>query len=196
MKFDTEKPIALFGTSADPPTIGHEKIIEELAKSYSLIITYASDNPKKKHREKIFFRSLLLRTLIDDINNPKIIFDQSISSLWAIESIDKCKKKYSSNKLDFVIGSDLIAEIFSWKNFDKILKEVKLIIINREGYPIKFNTIKLLKKNKAIFEISPLKIPNISSTMVRLNSNYSDLPNSLIEIVKKNNLYISPEIVE
>jgi len=26
-----EKNIALFGTSADPPTIGHEKILEELS---------------------------------------------------------------------------------------------------------------------------------------------------------------------
>ena len=29
------KSIALFGTSADPPTIGHEKILEELSKIYA-----------------------------------------------------------------------------------------------------------------------------------------------------------------
>ena len=74
MKFDTKNRIALFGTSADPPTIGHKKILEELSKIYSYIITYASDNPKKKHKENIFFRKLLLETLIKDINNPKIIF--------------------------------------------------------------------------------------------------------------------------
>ena len=49
----------------------------------------------------------------------------------------------------------------------------------------------MLKTNKAIFEISSLNIPNISSSMVRLNNNYSDLPESLIDIVKKNNLYKS-----
>jgi len=64
--------IALFGTSADPPTIGHKKILEELSNIYSCIVTYASDNPKKKHKENIFFRKLLLETLIKDINNPKI----------------------------------------------------------------------------------------------------------------------------
>ena len=123
MKFDTKNRIALFGTSADPPTIGHKKILEELSNIYSYVITYASDNPKKKHKENIFFRNLLLKSLIKDINNPKIIFNQQISSQWAIESIEECKKIYPFSKIDFVIGSDLITEIFSWKNFDKIIAE-------------------------------------------------------------------------
>ena len=191
MKFDTKKRIALFGTSADPPTIGHEKILKELSDIYSCVITYASDNPKKKHKENIFFRNLLLKSLIKDINNPKIIFNQKISSQWAIESIEECKKIYDFSKIDFVIGSDLITEIFSWKNFDKIIHAVKLLIIKREGYPIEPKTLKMLKTNKVIFEISSLNIPNISSSMVRLSNNYSDLPKSLIDIVKKNNLYES-----
>ena len=189
MKFDKKNRIALFGTSADPPTIGHKKILEELSNIYSCVITYASDNPKKEHKENIFFRKILLKTLIKDINNPQIIFNQKISSQWAIESIEKCKKIYAFNKIDFVIGSDLITEIFSWKNFDEIINEVKLLIIKREGYPIESNTFKMLETNKVIFEISSLNIPNISSSMVRLNNNYSHLPQSLIDIVKKNNLY-------
>ena len=192
MKFDTYKRIALFGTSADPPTIGHKKIIEELSKIYSYIITYASNNPKKIHRENIYYRSLLLKTLIEDINSPKIIFNQKISSEWAIESIKRCKKIYDLKQIDFVIGSDLVMDIFSWKNFDKIFQEVKLLIIKREGYPIESKTIKILENYKVIFEISSLNIPNISSSMVKLNNNFSDLPISLKDIVKKNNLYLSP----
>ena len=191
MTFDNKNRIALFGTSADPPTIGHKKILEELSNIYSFVVTYASNNPKKKHKENIFFRNLLLKTLIKDINNPKIKFNQKISRPWAFESIEECKKIYEFNKIDFVIGSDLITDIFSWKNFEKIIREVKLIVIKREGYPIESNTLKMLETNKVIFEISSLNIPKISSSMVRLNNNYSDLPKSLIDIVKKNNLYES-----
>ena len=196
MKINTEDRIALFGTSADPPTIGHKKILEELSNIYSCIVTYASDNPKKKHKENIFFRKLLLETLIKDLNNPKIIFNQKISSPWAIDSIKVCKKIYALKKLDFVIGSDLITEIFSWKNFDKIIKEVKILIIKREGYPIESNTLKMLETHEVNFEISKLNIPNISSSMVRLKNNYSNLPKSLIDIVKRNNLYLSNKVVE
>ena len=191
MKFDPKNRIALFGTSADPPTIGHKKILEELSKIYSYVITYASNNPKKKHKESIFFRNLLLKSLIKEINNPKIIFNKKISSQWAIESIEKCKKIYAFSKIDFVIGSDLITEFFLWKNFDKIIPTVKLLIIKREGYPIESNTLTMLETKKVNFEITSLNIPNVSSSMVRLNSNYSYLPESLIDIIKNNNLYES-----
>ncbi|WP_025889312.1 nicotinate-nucleotide adenylyltransferase [uncultured Prochlorococcus sp.] len=190
------KSIALFGTSADPPTIGHKKILEELSKIYSFTISYVSNNPKKKHIEDISIRSHLLKTLIDDLDNPKILFNQKISSQWAVESIKKCKEIYKFNNLDFVIGSDLIKDIFYWKNFDKIILEVSFFIILREGYPVESNTLKMLETYRVKFKISTIKTPNISSSNFRLNFNCSNLPSSLIDIVKKNNLYESIKLVE
>ena len=190
------KSIALFGTSADPPTIGHKKILEELSRIYAFTISYVSNNPKKKHIEDISIRSHLLKTLIDDLDNPKILFNQSVSSQWAVESIKKCKEIYKFNNLDFVIGSDLIKDIFYWKNFDKIILEVSFFIILREGYPVESNTLKMLETYRVKFKISTIKTPNISSSKFRLNFNCSNLPSSLIDIVKKNNLYESIKLVE
>ena len=191
-----EKSIALFGTSADPPTIGHKKILEELSKIYAFTISYVSNNPQKKHIEDISIRSHLLKTLIDDLDNPKILFNQKISSQWAVESIKKCKEIYKFNNLDFVIGSDLIKDIFYWKNFDKIILEVSFFIILREGYPVESNTLKMLETYRVKFKISTIKTPNISSSKFRLNFNCSNLPSSLIDIVKNNNLYESIKLVE
>ena len=190
------KSLALFGTSADPPTIGHKKILEELSKIYAFTISYVSNNPKKKHIEDISIRSHLLKTLIDDLDNPKILFNQKISSKWAVESIKKCKEIYKFNNLDFVIGSDLIKDIFYWKNFDKIILEVSFFIILRKGYPVESNTLKMLETYKVKFKISTIKTPNISSSKFRLNFNCSNLPSSLIDIVKRNNLYESIKLVE
>jgi len=134
--------------------------------------------------------------LIKDLDNPKILFNQRLSSQWAIESIKKCKKIYEFNNLDFVIGSDLIKDIFSWKNFDKINDEVSFLVILREGYPVESNTLKMLESYKVKFKISTIKIPNISSSKLRSNLNYSNLPTSLIDFVKKNNLYESTKLVE
>ena len=191
-----EKSIALFGTSADPPTIGHEKILEELSKIYAHTVCYVSNNPKKKHKEDIAIRSKLLKTLIEDLDNYKILFNQSVTSKWAVESIKKCKKIYEFNNLDFVIGSDLIKDIFHWKNFDKIIKDVSFFIILRDSYPVESDTLKMLETYKVKFKISTIKIPNISSSKFRSNFNYSNLPTSLIDIVKKNNLYESTKLVE
>jgi len=191
-----KKSIALFGTSADPPTIGHKKILEELSKIYAFTISYVSNNPNKKHKEDIAIRSHLLKTLIKDLDNPKILFNQRVSSQWAEESIKKCKEIYEFNNLDFVIGSDLIKDIFYWKNFDKITNEVCFLVILREGYPVESNTLKMLETYKVKFKISTIKIPNISSSKFRSSFNYSNLPTSLIDIVKKNNLYASTKLVE
>jgi len=190
------KSIALFGTSADPPTIGHKKILEELSKIYAFTVSYVSNNPNKNHKEDISIRSYLLKTLIEDLNNPKILFNQNVSSQWAVESIKKCKRIYEFNNIDFVIGSDLIKDILHWKNFDKINKEVSFLIILRDGYPVESNTLEVLESCKVKFKISTIKIPKISSSKFRSNFNYSNLPTSLIDIVKKNNLYESTKLVE
>ncbi len=190
------KTIALFGTSADPPTIGHKKILEELSRIYDFTISYVSNNPKKKHIEDISIRSHLLKTLIEDLDNPKILFNQSVSSQWAVESIKKSKEIYEFNNLDFVIGSDLIKDIFHWKNFDKIILEVSFFIILREGYPVESITLRMLENYKVKFKISTITIPGTSSSNFRLNFNCSNLPTSLIDIVKENNLYESTRLVE
>ena len=188
MKSNIQK-VALFGTSADPPSNGHQKIIEELSKIYKLVISYASDNPYKKHSEDLYFRSLLLKTLINDFNNPNIFFDQDLSSPWAITSIKRCKEKYNIIDLDFVIGSDLLNEIIVWKNIKEIFKEANLYIIPRINHPIRENSLKIIKECNCKYEISLFKIPKISSSNIRESANYSELPKCLIPIIKKNNLY-------
>ena len=188
MKKNLQK-VALFGTSADPPSNGHKKIIEELSKIYNFVISYASDNPSKNHSEDLFFRSLLLKTLINDFNNPNIFFDQDLSSPWAISSIRKCKEKYNFINIDFVIGSDLLEEIIVWKNINDLFKEANLFIIPRIDYPIKEKSLKSIKELNGKFRISLFKIPKISSSNIRGNINYSGLPQCLIPIIEKNNLY-------
>ncbi len=183
------KKIALFGTSADPPTFGHKKIIQELSKQYKLVISYASDNPSKDHKENLFFRSLLLERLICDLDNPHIKFDPYLSSPWAITSIKRCKGKYSPDQIDFIIGSDLVTEMFKWKNITQIIKEVKFIIIPREGFPLEKKYLMEIKENNGKFEVSDLKIPKISSSIIREHTDHKGLPPSLISIVKNNNLY-------
>ena len=188
MKKNIQK-VALFGTSADPPSNGHKKIIEELSKIYNLVISYASDNPSKKHSENLYFRSLLLKTLINDFNNSNISFDQDLSSPWAISSIMKCKRKYNLTDIDFVIGSDLLEEIIVWKNIHELFKQANLFIIPRSDYPIEEKSLKLIKEHNGKFRISLFKIPNISSSIIRENVNSSGLPECLVPIIEKNNLY-------
>ena len=42
-------PIALLGTSADPPTLGHQALLIGLLSLFPQVITWASNNPVKIH---------------------------------------------------------------------------------------------------------------------------------------------------
>ncbi len=44
-----EGTVALFGTSADPPTRGHQALLEGHVQLYPQVATRASDNPQKHH---------------------------------------------------------------------------------------------------------------------------------------------------
>ena len=76
-KFDRT---ALIGTSADPPTCGHESLFKELTRFFPKVVTWASDNPKKKHHICLEKRSKLLQVLVESINNPSFKLEQEISS--------------------------------------------------------------------------------------------------------------------
>ncbi|MGB2926426.1 MAG: adenylyltransferase/cytidyltransferase family protein, partial [Limnothrix sp.] len=59
--------IALFGTSADPPTVGHQSILRWLSEHYDQVAVWAADNPFKEHGATLDQRSEMLELLIKDL---------------------------------------------------------------------------------------------------------------------------------
>ena len=115
MKLNTKQRIAIFGTSADPPTIAHKKILEELSKIYSLTITYASNNPQKEHKEDISIRSILLKTLIkiSTIKNTQLNISLGGSS-GTLNILHRCSldlnKELSKELIHFTLPDWVLAE--------------------------------------------------------------------------------------
>ena len=64
--------IALLGTSADPPTFGHQALLEGLSTLFPKVVTWASDNPNKRHGIPLKKRCELLQILVKDLAIPKI----------------------------------------------------------------------------------------------------------------------------
>ena len=58
--------IAFLGTSADPPTCGHEALLEGLLKLFPRVITWASNNPTKKHIASLNQRQKFLHALVQE----------------------------------------------------------------------------------------------------------------------------------
>ena len=52
-----QQRIALLGTSADPPTRGHQDRLAQLLTRYDRVATWASDDPMKPHGAPLAVRA-------------------------------------------------------------------------------------------------------------------------------------------
>ncbi len=181
--------IALFGTSADPPTFGHQALLKALAKNFPKVITWASDNPDKTHVISLKKRSQLLRTLVEEISHPQIKIVQNLSSPWTINSLIKAEKFWPDANFIFVIGSDLAEQVPKWLNAKSILQRTNIGITIRDGWPINENQLKEIEKLGGRVEVLPFKIPASSSSSFRDSPQEKLIPKSILSILIKENLY-------
>ena len=81
--------IALFGTSADPPTSGHQAILLWLSQRFDKVVVWASDNPFKTHQTLLEHRMAMLSLLIEEINAQKanIALHPELSSRRTLETL-------------------------------------------------------------------------------------------------------------
>ena len=186
---DKINSIALFGTSADPPTLGHEALLSELTKMFPKVITWASDNPEKKHQIPLLKRTQLLRLLVQKISHPKLELVQELSSPRTINTLKKALELWPEASFSFVIGSDLAIEIPKWLNAKSILNQTKIAIAIRDGWPVSNKQLEEIKKLGGEIELLPFKIPQSSSSKFRERPQKELVPSELLPLLIEENLY-------
>ena len=90
----TMAEIALLGTSADPPTCGHQALLEGLLLHFSRVATWASDNPMKRHDADLPQRHELLRALVTAIADSRLELAQDLSSPFAITTLERARRRW------------------------------------------------------------------------------------------------------
>jgi len=181
--------IALFGTSADPPTLGHEALLSELTKIFPKVITWASDNPDKKHQIPLPKRTQLLRILVKKISHPKLELVQELSSPRTIHTLKKAFQLWPEANFSFVIGSDLTVQVPKWLNAKSILNKATIAIAMRDGWPISDQQLEEIKKLGGEIDLLPFHIPKSSSSKFREKPQASLIPQELIPLLLEENLY-------
>ncbi len=184
--------IALFGTSADPPTAGHQSIIYWLSTHFDRVGIWASDNPYKDHKTSLDHRMAMLKLLIDNIDPPchNIYLSKQLSHRRSLISVAKAKEIWGENTEYFlVIGSDLVKQIRQWYRIDELLAEVSILIIPRPGYAIHESDLNALKEIGGKYEIADLNAPAVSSTAYRKHGNENVLIKSVQDYIHQEKLY-------
>ena len=181
--------IALFGTSADPPTLGHEALLSELTKIFPKVITWASDNPDKKHELPLLKRTQLLKILVKKISHPSLELVQELSSPRTIYTLTKAFQLWPEASFSFVIGSDLAIEVPKWLNAKSILNKATIAIAMRDGWPISNQQLEEIKKLGGKIDLLPFHIPESSSSKFRKRPQEVLVPQELVPFLLEENLY-------
>ncbi|MFN7899354.1 MAG: nicotinate-nucleotide adenylyltransferase [Synechococcaceae cyanobacterium] len=185
-------PVALFGTSADPPTLGHRALLQGLRGQYPLVATWASDNPMKRHTAPLALRQRLLEAVVRAIADPDVRCVQELSSPWAVETLERAGKRWPDRPLVFVIGSDLAPQLPSWREAPRLLASCRLAIAPRQGWDLAPADLERLRQLGAVLEVLPLRIPATASSALRAPSAAADprqLPAELWPLLVDQNPY-------
>jgi nicotinate-nucleotide adenylyltransferase len=185
--------IALFGTSADPPTSAHQDILEWLSEHYDWVAVWASDNPFKGHQTPLAHRMEMLRLLIEEIEPPRknIRVYEELSHLRSLISIEKAKEIWG-NQAEYilVIGSDLVNQIRRWYRVEELLKQVQILVIARPGYPIKEEDLETLRSLGGRYSVADLDAPAVSSTAYREKQDKNVVTQPVKDYIKREKLYV------
>ena len=184
--------IALFGTSADPPTAGHQEILSWLSERYDWVAVWAADNPFKSHQTPLEHRGAMLSLLIEDIDLPQynIGFHPELSSYRTLETVEKAKELWGADaNFTLVIGADLVNQLPRWYRSEDLLRQVQLLVVPRPGYAVKDVDLQQLRQLGAEVVLADLTGPDVSSTAYRENGDTQALTPPIEAYIHREHLY-------
>lgn len=186
--------IILYGGSFNPPTMAHFKIIEILDKLYTpscIVLMPVGNNYNKPELLDGNLRLAMTKLMTAKFSNAETS-DYEIKRPFegTIRSLEYLEKTYQ-DKVALAIGADNLLYLDTWIEAEKLIKNYKIIVFNRDN----LITEEFIKDFETKYEII-LDIINfdfdISASLIRSNiKKYKKylLP-EIYKFIKKNKLYL------
>ncbi|MBC7823450.1 MAG: nicotinate-nucleotide adenylyltransferase [Candidatus Parcubacteria bacterium] len=181
--------VALFGTSADPPTRGHLAILCWLSQHFDQVAVWASDNPFKSHQTALDHRTEMLRLLIGDLDLRNIQVYPELSSSRTVITVERAQERWQNAEFTLVVGSDLVRQLPKWFRARDLFDRVKLLVVPRPGYSITDSELDPLRQIGADVTIADLNAPNVSSTAYREQGETEGVTSPIQAYIDREQLY-------
>lgn len=198
-----DKQIVIFGGSFNPPLNSHFSLAEQIVNEYSqvekIIFVPVNSSYQKLDLIRNEHRYQMLK-LVCDKNEKLEVSRMEIDNtrqLYTIETLRKFKALYPAYEIAFIMGSDNLKELPSWKEVQELVKSFPIYVLERDRDKIEeiIQADDFLKKNELSFIKAKNNITtNLSSTFVRkkLKEHKSIrylTPDEIVLYIKENNLY-------
>jgi nicotinate-nucleotide adenylyltransferase len=190
------KAIGIIGGIFDPVHNGHLAIAQLACDYFGLkkIVFIPSGNPPHKAPPvaSVKHRCFMLRTALRG-HSHFTLWDGEVrrkGASYTIDTLHLFSKEYPDRPLYFIIGSDNLPEIATWRRYEEILGLVTLCVAGRPGYST--TVPRSLASARILFFPSPLW--GISSSMLRdyFQRGYSCrhlVPPQVLEYISRHKLY-------
>ena len=199
----TELPlrIGLFGGTFDPPHRGHIAVGADVADALDLdrVLWIPAGQPPHKllaDTAPLALRLEMTRAVIDTDSRFKVsgIEAERMGPSYTVETAQALKENYPGAKLFLIIGTDQFRQLHLWKDAEKLLSLVELVVMDRDGQRGAENVPNVAGAENAHFV--PVRKIDISSTDVRVAVNDRQNVSALIpvaveEIILREGLYRS-----
>jgi nicotinate-nucleotide adenylyltransferase len=190
--------IIVFGGSFNPPTIAHYEVAKHVLSLpfvKQLLFVPVGDQYKKAGLIPAFHRVAMLEILINNLPEAAIskIEVEAEHALKSIETLERLQFEYPDSSLAFVMGADNLYDLINWYDYERLIREFKLIILNRG----EFDVHAFIKEN---FEcvadnfiiVDDFSKIDISSSAYRADTTRTEILLSEVEnYIRENDLYRS-----
>lgn len=131
----------------------------------------------------------MLKLAIEDYMDVEKLALESKIKLYATNTFELIKEKYNKDDIFFVMGSDNFRKMPTWKNYEELIKNYNIIVIERQRKKVRY------KNPKNIIEYIPEHLSEIDSTKIRkmIKNNQEEakkyLNPKVYEYIKEKKLY-------
>lgn len=160
--------IGIFGGSFNPPHKMHKNIALNLIKNnYLDKVIYVPTGNKYNKNNLIdsIHRYNMIKLMISDVKNLDVSdYELKNTLTYTYQTLNYFKEKYIEDEIYFICGSDNLKEIATWKNYEYILNNFKILVIKRNNDNLDEMLKKITPKN---IEVANIELDSISSTVIR-----------------------------
>ncbi|NCJ06971.1 nicotinate-nucleotide adenylyltransferase [Synechococcales cyanobacterium C] len=183
--------IALFGTSADPPTVGHQRILAALAQRFDQVVVWASDNPFKQGQTPLCHRQAMLKRLVTELQTqyPNVSLYPHLSDSKTLRTVERAQQHWPHASFTLVVGSDILASLLHWYRVEELLCQVQLLVVPRPGSQIEAGALTGLQQQGAQVAIADFSGPAVSSSAYRAAGDLDQIPPTIAAYIKQQGLY-------
>jgi nicotinate-nucleotide adenylyltransferase len=196
----------IFGGSFNPPHNGHLAMCLLLRVLFrpEIITLFVSKNPlkgntsestKEKSSAHDRHRLAMTRLFADDLNRTGNVFQVSAWELaqeksYTIDTLNYLQTRHSptydsKTRIGLVIGEDNYKQFHLWKDYEKILAHVELIVFTRKAAE---GTVPDIFRNTPVHHVA-LDVP-VSSTAIRSGDLRDEaLPSCVAAYIREHHLY-------